>query len=91
MSLILALLYPIAIQVERGGWWNLLAPVTLLALVIDVIANYTELALLTWDWPRAGEWTFSTRVKRLQYDSGWRGRVGRLVKDYCDFFWPGHI
>lgn len=88
MSLLLALLYPIAIQYERGGWWYLLAPVTLLALLIDVVANYTELALLTWDLPRRGEWTFSTRCKRLQHDQGWRGRIARLVKDYTNFWDP---
>jgi predicted metal-dependent hydrolase len=88
VSIILALLYPIAIQVERGGWWYLLAPVTLIVLLVDVIANYTELALLTLDWPKSGEWTFSTRCKRLQHDTGWRGRIARVVRDYTNFFDP---
>ena len=88
MTILLALLYPIAIQVERGGWWRVLAPVTLVALVIDVIANYTELALLTWDWPAPGEYTFSTRVKRLQYYPGWRGFVARCARWYTNFFDP---
>ena len=88
MSLLLALLYPIAIQVERGGWWYLLAPVTLLTLLVDVVANYTELALLTLDWPKAGEYTFSTRCKRLQHDQGWRGDIARVVRDFTNFFDP---
>ena len=90
MSILLALLYPIAIQFERGGWWLVVLPVTVVALVIDIIANYTELALLTWDWPRRGEWTFSTRCQRLQHDSGWRGRIGRLVRDYTNYWDPQH-
>lgn len=90
MSLLLALLYPFAIQVERKGWWYLSAPVTLIALTVDVIANYTELALLTWDWPQRGEWTFSTRCLRLKYDSTWRGVIARGVRDYCNYFSPTH-
>ena len=88
MSLLLALLYPIAIQYERQGWWRVVAPVTLFALVLDVIANHTELALLTWDWPGRGEGTFSQRLVRLNYDAGWRGRFGRAVTAYLDFFDP---
>jgi len=61
MSLLLFLLYPIAIQFERGGAWRLLLPVILLALVIDILANYTELALV-FGLPRRGEWTFSQRL-----------------------------
>lgn len=88
MSLILALLYPIAIQFERKGWWLLLAPVTFIALVIDVIANYTELALLTLDFPQSGEYTFSQRLKRLNLDEGWRGSFGRCITKYLDYFDP---
>ena len=88
MTILLILLYPIAIQYERGGWWRVMAPVTLLALAIDVIANYTELALLTWDFPMKGEYTFSTRCKRLQYYHGWKGLVGRVTRDFTNFFDP---
>lgn len=89
MSLLLALLYPIAVQYERGGAWRLLAPITLLALAIDVLANYTELALLTWDRPLLGEYTFSTRLKRLRQERGWRGRLVRPVVAYLNHFAPG--
>lgn len=91
MTILLALLYPIAVQYERNGWWRLLAPVTVFSLVIDVIANYTELALITWDFPVKHEWTFSTRVQRLQYYAGWRGSFARAVKSYCNFFYKDHI
>jgi hypothetical protein len=88
MSLLLALLYPLAVQYERGGAWRLLAPVTVLALVIDGLANYTELALLTWDWPLPGEWTFSTRLKRLKRSPGWRGVLAWRVAVYLNYFSP---
>lgn len=91
MSLILFILYPIAVQFERGGWWRLLAPVTLFALVIDVIANYTELALITWDYPQKGEFTFSTRLVRLKKDAGWRGIMARKIAIYLNYFDENHI
>lgn len=91
MSLLLAFMYPFAVQYERGGWWRVLAPFTLLALVIDVLANYTELALLTWDFPKRNEFTFSTRLKRLQKDLGWRGILAKPIIRYLNFFYPGHV
>ncbi len=91
MTILLALLYPIAVQYERGGVWRLLAPVTFVTLVIDVYCNYPELALITWDFPASTEWTFSTRVQRLQYYAGWRGSFARAVKAYCNFFYKNHI
>ena len=88
MSILLAIIYPLAVQIERKGWWYLLAPVTIFALVIDVIANYTELALMTWDFPRRGEHTFSTRLLRLKHDAGWRGFCARLIAKYLNYFSP---
>lgn len=88
MSILLALLYPIAVQYGRGGLWRLLAPVTFFALVIDIVANYTELALLTWDFPKKNEFTFSTRLKRLKYDSGWRGKMTQPIVAYLNYFDP---
>ena len=86
MSILLALLYVPAVQYNRGGLWQLMLPVTVLTLLIDVIANYTELSLLTWDWPRKGEYTFSHRLARLQFDAGWRGRLAKLAIAYTNYF-----
>jgi hypothetical protein len=81
MTLLLWILYPIAIQYERGGWWRLCYLVAIPSLLIDVVANYIELAILTLDFPRWGEWTFSKRLSRLQYNTDWRGDFARyLVK-----------
>ncbi len=88
MSLILALLFPIAIQYERGGLWRLLAPITFVAVLLDIAANYTELALLTWDWPRKGEHLFSQRLKRLIHNTDWRGTLARSIAIPLDFFDP---
>ena len=88
ISLILFLLYPIAIQYERGGWWRLLLPITLFALIIDILANYTELALLTWDSPRRGEYTFSQRCVRMKAEDSWGGTIARFIEPYLDYFDP---
>lgn len=91
MFIVLALFYPLAIQYQRGGYWRLLAPFTLLTAIIDVYCNYTELALLTWDYPRNNEITFSIRCARLIHQDGWVGKVGRFTQKYCNFFMAGHI
>ena len=91
MTILLALLYPLAIQYERGGWWSILKPLALVTAIIDVIANYTELAILTWDFPQAGEVTFSQRCNRLIHQDNWAGKVGRVTQVYCNFFDEGHI
>lgn len=91
MTILLALFYPLAIQYQRGGYWRVLAPFTLLTALIDVVANYTELALITWDFPQKGEQTFSNRCARLIHQDGWAGFVGRLTQRYCNFFMAGHI
>lgn len=88
MTLLLWILYPIAIQYERGGWWRLCCIVAVPALVIDVIANYTELALVTWDFPKRGEWTFSKRLSRLQHNTDWRGEYARYVVPILDKIAP---
>ena len=77
--LILYALYAIGIQYKRGGWWRLVLPVTGIALVLDVALNYTVLAVLTWDRPRHGEWTFSKRLKRLRFNIDWRGPLALFI------------
>lgn len=88
LPLILLAVYPLAIQYERGGWWHLLLPVYLAAGLLDVLLNYTVLALYTWDWPRAGEYTFSKCLSRLIRSKGWRQVVALLLKVYLDAFDP---
>jgi hypothetical protein len=91
MTILLILLYPIAIQATRGGIFYILLPITIVAWVIDIVANYTELALLTWDFPREREYTFSDRCLRLIHQNNWAGFVGRCTQTYCNFFMKDHI
>lgn len=89
MSLILLIFAPLALQYERGHTW--LLPIAALFFLLDVIANYTELALLTWDWPQPGEYTFSKRLSRLERLPGIRGEICKSVSDYLNYFSPGHV
>lgn len=71
LPVLLWCLYVVGIQFERvalGGsrWWYCVLPVTFVALLLDVLLNYTVLVVLTWDVPRVGEWTFSDRLARLK-------------------------
>ena len=88
MTILLIILYPFAIQYTRGGWWRLMILVTVLASIIDVIVNYTELALLTWDFPRKGEYMFSMRLERLIHNDDWRGSLARAIAVPLDYFDP---
>jgi len=89
--IVLAALFPLAIQYKRGGWFM---PLTLLAgvlLVIDVALNFTALALWTLDFPHKGEWTFSQRLSRLIHRTDWRGNIARRVAAYLNRFDPHHV
>lgn len=77
LTLILWIFFPLFIQYKRGGWWSVLLPFAALLFVIDVLANYTELVVVTCDWPRRGEYTFSNRLFRLQ------SQVGGMGDFYC--------
>ena len=73
----------------ENGFWRVLAPVVFVAALLDVLANYTELALLTWDWPRPGEHTFSQRLYRLCQDPNRWGCIA--TAKVLNYFVPGHI
>lgn len=83
------LLYAVGIQYIRGGWWRILAPVTFIAAVLDVVLNYTLFAVMTWDFPRKGELTFSQRLGRLVIYTNWQGKLGRwIAKTLLDWVDP---
>lgn len=91
ISLLTLILYPLAIQYKKGGLRYAVLPVTAIAAALDVIANYTELSVLTLDFPRKGEYTFSKRLKRLQYGTPWQQRVAKVIVPYLNYFDPGHV
>jgi hypothetical protein len=91
ISLVLLLLYPIAVQYARGFWWGVALTVTGVLpvfFILDMIANRTELALLFWDWPAPYELTFSQHLMRLRHECGWRGRMARPTVDLLNFLSP---
>ena len=75
-------LYIVGVQYKRGGMWGAVLPITAVALVCDVICNYTLFALFTLDWPRRGEYTFSVRLIRLVRYDDWRGALARGVAQF---------
>lgn len=85
---LLWVLYVIGIQYQRGGWWRVCLLAALPALILNVLMNFTVLAVLTWDRPKRGEWTFSQRLGRLILDTGWRGTlawyIARYLLDWAD-------
>lgn len=87
----LAILYPIAVLYNRGGRWHWLAPFTVLALVLDVMCNYSEISLLYGRFPVRGDWTYSSRIERDIFDRGYRGKISRFVAGYLNYFSPNHI
>ena len=86
LPLLLAALYPIAIQYERGGWWRLLLPLTAAVALLDVWLNWTTFSLYLASAPRKREYTLSQHLERLVFDPGWRGYIARAVARYTN--WP---
>lgn len=64
--------------------WPLVVVLLLIGGVFDVLVLNLPASIILLDapWQRVGghrEITFSQRLKRLQFDSGWRGAVARWV------------
>ena len=79
-----ALTYPLAIQFKRGGLWQALAPFAAFVWLIDVIANYTEMALV-FDWPQPGDHTITARVRRMKSSPlESRRELAKLLQIYLD-------
>ena len=101
MFIFLLLIYPLAIQYKRGGAWCVLYPLALVALILDVASNYTEMWVIFWDAPEHGEYTISQRIARYMRISDYRGRfilcfewryrLARPIAAYLNFFSNGHI
>lgn len=84
LTIITAITYPPFIQYKRGGFWRVLAPFAALVWLIDVIANYTEMALV-FDWPERGDHTITARVRRMRTSPlESRRELARLLQIYLD-------
>lgn len=88
LTLFTALSYPIAIQYKRGGFWNILAPFTVLVLLLDILAAYLEWSLV-FGKPRPGDHTITQRIKTMHSDeASSRREFARLVQVYLDVCEP---
>lgn len=84
-----AILYPFAIQYKRGGLWMLLTPLTLVTAVLDVIANYTEIAFV-FGKPVEKDYTITRRFRRMEESDPLPSRreFAKLVNTFlhaCEF------
>jgi MFS family permease len=92
----LFILYVFSMNVQRvyeqqrmTGWhWFFAGGWVVVAIVLDVILNFTILALLTLDFPKRKELTFSQRLERLVKDTGWRGKAARATAFILNPFDP---
>ena len=63
--------------------------VSIMAIVLDILLNYTIFALLMWSLPQRGEVTFSMHLNRLARNTDWRGTVARwLAANLLDSYDP---
>lgn len=62
-----AFLYPLAIQAKRKGPWVVLWPLVALTMLLDIAANYTEVAIV-FGWPKPGQITITRRLKAMVND-----------------------
>lgn len=91
----LALLYPLAIQYERGGLWYIVLPVTIYAFLIDLIAKTFVLSFLFIELPfkhstyfNRREFTFSDSLERYVLNTGWRGKIAVPIAKVLNYFAP---
>lgn len=99
--------YAIGIQYERQTWpawvpalrgktfpeWlrYLCAVVVFLALIVDVIANWSVFWICFWQKPRRGEFTFSDRLERWVTEPGWRASLAWPIARLLNWLAPpGH-
>lgn len=86
--LLLAVLYPIAVQYERGGRWRWLFVFYAAAGLLSTLVNFTWITLITRDLPRKREITTSQRCERLVYADGFSGVLARAIARYTNYFDP---
>lgn len=92
----LFILYVFSMNVQRvyeqrrmTTWhWLFAGAWVVFAILLDVVLNYTLLAVLTLDFPKSGEYTFSQRLERLVRQDGLRGKVARSIAFVLDPFDP---
>lgn len=66
IDLLCLLLKPALFFVSNKKKYAYLAPLAVVALIVDVAMNYTTISIISGDGlPRKGEWTFSQRLERL--------------------------
>jgi hypothetical protein len=87
--------YAIGIQYQRESLWawvrGICEVVAIIAMVIDVIAEWTVLSLYFMEWPLIHEYTFSDRLERLVTETGWRSRIAWPIARVLNWIAPpGH-
>jgi len=70
IDLLCLLLYPALLGLSNPKKYWFFIPITLLAWIVDFIANYTIISILIMAFPKQGEYTFSQRLGRLVKESG---------------------
>jgi cell division protein FtsW (lipid II flippase) len=86
--LLLALLYPLAVQYERGGRCRWLFVFYAVAGLLSTLVNFTWMVVLAWELPRKKEITTSQRCERLVYADGFSGKLARAIARYTNYFDP---
>jgi hypothetical protein len=100
LLLLLLVLYSIGVQYNRKGlpeWAVILCEMVAgIALVLDFVLNWTLFSLYLWELPRfqlgdqKPEWTFSDRIERLVFDTGWRRVIIRPIAWLLNVIDPNH-
>lgn len=100
LPVLLLVLYSIGVQYNRKGlpepFVAICKVAAAIALVLDFVLNWTLLSLYLWELPRPRigdqkpEWTFSDRIERLVFDTGWRRVVARPIAWLLNVIDPNH-
>ena len=85
---LLAVFFPVGVQYERGGLWQVLLPFYIGAAVLSVTVNLTWFSVAVWELPKKRELTTSERCERLVSAPGWPGFLARAIARFTNRFDP---
>jgi len=87
---LLAILYAVGVQGDRGGLWRALYLFGVTGWPLDIILNHTTFLVIMGSVPRWYEFTFSQHLSRLVFERSPIGDKARTIARWLNDVAPHH-